>query len=130
MGLFTLHNFRVPCWLDYLMSYLESKSRLPISEFSGYHCIWIITYSKILLNSWVFKYPIFLSGVMLCFLDCFFFFYLKTVKILKLYYVKVCFIKLCNIFIIKEEEKIFGSFFAQIFCQDPNLAECKNGMNV
>jgi len=28
----------------------------------------------------------------------------------------------------KKEEKIFGSFFAKIFCQDPNLAECKNGM--
>ena len=23
---------------DWIMSYLESKSRLPISEFSGYHC--------------------------------------------------------------------------------------------
>ena len=30
----------------------------------------------------------------------------------------------------KKKEKIFGSFFAKIFCQDPNLAECKNGMNV
>ena len=39
MGLFTLHNCCVPCSLDYLKSYLESKSRLPISELSSYLCI-------------------------------------------------------------------------------------------
>ena len=35
MGLFTLHNGCVPCSLNYLKSELVSKSRLPISEFSG-----------------------------------------------------------------------------------------------
>ena len=38
MCLFTLHNWCVPCLLDYLTSYFKSKSRLPISKFSGYHC--------------------------------------------------------------------------------------------
>ena len=35
----TLYNCYVPCLLDYLKSFLKSESRLPISEFSGYHCI-------------------------------------------------------------------------------------------
>ena len=39
MGLFTLHNYCVPFLFDYLITYLEFKSRLPIPEFSGYHCI-------------------------------------------------------------------------------------------
>ena len=34
MGLFTLHKFS----LDNLKSYLESKSRLVIPQFSDYHC--------------------------------------------------------------------------------------------
>ena len=39
MGLFTLHNCCASSSLDYLKSSLESKSRLPIPEFSGYLCI-------------------------------------------------------------------------------------------
>ena len=38
MGLFTLHNCWVLCLFDYLKSYLESNSRLPISDFSGSLC--------------------------------------------------------------------------------------------
>ena len=38
MGLFTLHNYCVPFLFDYLITYFEFKSRLPIPEFSGYHC--------------------------------------------------------------------------------------------
>ena len=40
MGLFTLHNWCNTGKLDYLKSKLEFKSRLPIPEFSGYHCKW------------------------------------------------------------------------------------------
>ena len=36
MGLFTPHTCGVSCSLHYLKSY--SESRLPIPEFSGYHC--------------------------------------------------------------------------------------------
>ena len=39
MGLVTLHNCFITCSLEYLKSKLESKSRLPIPEFSGSHCI-------------------------------------------------------------------------------------------
>jgi len=39
MGLFTLDNCCASCSLDYLKSYLESKSRLSIPEFSGYYCM-------------------------------------------------------------------------------------------
>ena len=38
MGLFTLHSCCALCSLDYLKPLLESKSRHPIAEFSGYHC--------------------------------------------------------------------------------------------
>ena len=38
MGLFTLHHSCISCLLDYLKFKLDSKSRLPITEFSGYHC--------------------------------------------------------------------------------------------
>ena len=38
MGLLTLNNGCASCSLDYFKSYLEFKSRLPIPEFSGYHC--------------------------------------------------------------------------------------------
>ena len=37
MGLFTPHNCCVSCLLNFLKPKLESKSRLPIPEFSGYH---------------------------------------------------------------------------------------------
>ena len=36
---FTLYDYCASYPLDYLKSSLESKSLLPISEFSGYHCI-------------------------------------------------------------------------------------------
>ena len=39
MGLFTLHICCVLCSLDYIKLKLDSKSRLPISDFSGYNCI-------------------------------------------------------------------------------------------
>ena len=39
MDLCKKHNCCASCTLDYLKSYLESKSRLPIPEFSGYHCM-------------------------------------------------------------------------------------------
>ena len=38
MGLFQLNNSCVFCPLDFLKLYLDSKSRLPIPEFSGYYC--------------------------------------------------------------------------------------------
>ncbi len=38
MGLFTLHICCALCSLDYLKSKLESKSRLPFSQFSDYYC--------------------------------------------------------------------------------------------
>ena len=38
MDLFTLHNCRISCSLDYLKSKLEYKGRLPILEFYGSHC--------------------------------------------------------------------------------------------
>ena len=38
MGLFTMHNCCASCLLDYLKSEIKSKSRLPIPQFSGYHC--------------------------------------------------------------------------------------------
>ena len=37
MGLFRLIYFCFPCLLDYLKSKLQTKSRPPIPEFSGYH---------------------------------------------------------------------------------------------
>ena len=39
MGLFTLHNECASSFFEYLKSWIESKSQLPIPEFSGYHCI-------------------------------------------------------------------------------------------
>ena len=36
--MFKLHNCCVACLLDKLKSELEAKSRLPIPQFSGYHC--------------------------------------------------------------------------------------------
>ena len=38
MGLFTLLICCVQRLLDFLKAKLESNSRLPFSEFSGYHC--------------------------------------------------------------------------------------------
>ena len=38
MGLFTLRNRCVSCSMRNKNSQLEFKSRLPIPEFSGYHC--------------------------------------------------------------------------------------------
>ena len=38
MGLFKLHNGDL-CSLVYLKSKFKFKSRLPIPEFSGYHCL-------------------------------------------------------------------------------------------
>ena len=38
MGLFTMHHSCVSCLLDYLKLKLDSKSRLPCTEFAGYHC--------------------------------------------------------------------------------------------
>ena len=38
MGLFTLHNCWVPWLMNFLMLKIDSQSRLPIPEFSGYHC--------------------------------------------------------------------------------------------
>ena len=38
MDLFTLHNCCSLCSLNYLKLEFESKSRLPIPEFSGSHC--------------------------------------------------------------------------------------------
>ena len=38
MGLFTLHNSCASYSLEYLKSEIESKSRLTIPKFSGYHC--------------------------------------------------------------------------------------------
>jgi len=46
MVLFTLHNCLVSCSLDLLKLLHDSKSRLPISEFSGYHCIHQTDYYK------------------------------------------------------------------------------------
>ena len=37
--LFTLHNYSDSCSLDFLKLFFNSKSRLPISEFYGYNCI-------------------------------------------------------------------------------------------
>ena len=48
MGLFTMHHSCVSCLLDYLKLKLDSKSRLPITEFSGYHCIMFV---DLVLNS-------------------------------------------------------------------------------
>ena len=39
MGLFTLCNCYVSFSMDFLTLLLDSKSHLPIPEFSGYHCI-------------------------------------------------------------------------------------------
>ena len=39
-GLFTEHNCSASCSFDYFILEFEFKSRLPIPEFSGYHCIW------------------------------------------------------------------------------------------
>ena len=36
--IYSLDNYWAICSLDYLMSYLKSKSRLSIPEFSGSHC--------------------------------------------------------------------------------------------
>ena len=44
MGLFALLNFCVLCILSYLKPELESRSRLPISDFSSYRCICIYIY--------------------------------------------------------------------------------------
>ena len=38
MGLFTLHNCCVSWLLNFLKLKLDSRSRLTIPEFSGYHC--------------------------------------------------------------------------------------------
>ena len=38
MGLFTLHKCCSSCSQDTLKSYFKSKNRLPIPEFSDYHC--------------------------------------------------------------------------------------------
>ena len=40
-GLFTLLHCYVSCSMRYKNSQLEFKSRLPIPEFSGYHCIYL-----------------------------------------------------------------------------------------
>jgi len=42
MGLLTLHNCYVSCSWDYLESQLQSKSRLHISVFSGYHAVFLL----------------------------------------------------------------------------------------
>ena len=47
LGLFTLHNCCVLCSLDFLKSQLESNSRLPILEFSVYHCWEVTNISKL-----------------------------------------------------------------------------------
>jgi len=39
MSLFTLNNWFVSYFLDYLKSLFESKNRFPILEFSGSHCM-------------------------------------------------------------------------------------------
>ena len=39
IGLFTLHNCCVSWLLNFLKLKLDSQCRLPIPEFSGYHCI-------------------------------------------------------------------------------------------
>ena len=52
MGLYPLHNYCVSCTLDYLKTYLESKSRLPIAKFSGYHCMFYF-----LINCSILSFP-------------------------------------------------------------------------
>ena len=54
MGWLKLYNCFVPCLLDHFKSYLQSESRLHISEFSGYHCTLHVSIC-ITVNSGLFK---------------------------------------------------------------------------
>ena len=46
LGLFTLHNCCVASALNYLKLKLDSKSRLIIPEYSGYHCTLYLSHTQ------------------------------------------------------------------------------------